>query len=208
MERYRYINKRLFAFLIDALFIYLMVYCISNSSIANPSINMTSYYQEEYNNVIKDMNNETDYNKTLTNISSPFYLFMRSRNYEHMYFILFVLLYYVFFQYFNNGQTLGKKLFGLKVVDSNTKNKASLFNLCIRSLFIGTILIYGMPLTIILEMLGLYLFNYNYYLYYIAFVELLDMVLEIININLLFNKSKCLHDYLASTTVIDVRPIK
>ncbi len=207
MERYHYINKRILAFLIDALFIYLMVYCISNSSIANPSINMTYYYQDEYNNVIKDMNKETDYNKLLESISSPFYLFMRSRNYEHMYFILFVLLYYVFFQYFNNGQTLGKKLLRLKVVDSNN-NKASLFSLLLRSLFIGSVLIYGMPLIIILEMLGLYLFSYNYYLYYIALIELLDMVIEIISINLLFSKSKCLHDYVAGTKVIDIKTIK
>ena len=54
--------------------------------------------------------------------------------------ITITIAYFVIFQYMNKGQTIGKKILHLRVVDNNTEKPLSIFKGLIRSLLIWNIL--------------------------------------------------------------------
>lgn len=106
--------------------------------------------------------------------------------------------YFVVFQGLFHGQTIGKKLFKIKVVDKESKNTASILQMFIRSLFTMSILS-GM-----LNLISLFVFSKNVYLgVYLTFSSI-DMIFVLATvICMLYKKDKNgLHDMMAGTLVI------
>ena len=101
------------------------------------------------------------------------------------------------FAFLNNGQTLGKKIFKIKVVNKDGK-KPGIWNMILRSIWL-----YGI-FTGIINVIGLYLFNvkvFNYtstsvnYIYYGFIIICFFMVM--------YRKDgKGLHDIIGKTSVI------
>lgn len=108
------------------------------------------------------------------------------------------IAYYVVFQYMNKGQTLGKKMLGIRVVDKNTKKPISIIKGLLRSLLIMSIL------SGILNILFIYILNKNIYFEVYSSVLLIETAFILVTTILVLYKKdgRGLHDIMANTIVI------
>lgn len=106
-------------------------------------------------------------------------------------------LYFVGFQYLNRGQTLGKKVFKIKVVDGDN-GRVKLYQLLVRSLLINSIL------TSFITILAVAFLSKAAYFKTIQFTQLFDVtVLCASFILMMFREDgKGLHDMIAGTKVV------
>lgn len=106
-------------------------------------------------------------------------------------------LYFVGFQYLNRGQTLGKKVFKIKVVDGDN-GRVKLYQLLVRSLLINSIL------TSFITILSVAFLSKAAYFKTIQFTQLFDVtVLCASFILMMFREDgKGLHDLLIGTRVV------
>ena len=112
--------------------------------------------------------------------------------------VALTIAYFVVFQYMNKGQTIGKKLLKIKVVDKDTKKPISILKGLLRS-FIFLSILSGT-----LNILFLYILNRNsYYLSYgsLMLAEGIFILTSIIFV--LYKKDgRGLHDIIANTSVV------
>lgn len=108
--------------------------------------------------------------------------------------------YFIIFQYMNNGQTLGKKIFKIKV-ESEKKKKVSLLQMTLRSLLINVIAFN------LINVLAVVFLPKEWYLSINSIVTFGQWLVFIISsLLILYNKDKNgVHDMLAKTKVVDER---
>ena len=112
-------------------------------------------------------------------------------------YIVIYIGYFIIFQFLNNGQTLGKKLMKIKVVN-NEEEKPNLTQIIIRTLFIDQILL-NLIIIIIVSFLSKKLFFNCYYI--IVGVQYLFMMVT--SIMILYRKDKlALQDIMSKTMVV------
>lgn len=111
--------------------------------------------------------------------------------------VVLIILYFIVFQFYNKGQTFGKKLMKLRVISSNDQ-ELSLNQMVYRGLIINSILI---DIMIIGSLLFL---GRNYYYYASLIIQLLASIIIITAlVMMLFRKDgRGLHDIIAGTKVI------
>ena len=108
-----------------------------------------------------------------------------------------IIGYYIVFAYFNKGQTLGKKLLKIKVVNDKGE-RPSIWNMVIRGL-----LIYGIVTTlystISINFLDMEKFNYS-----VSVISAIESMIIIVSILMMLYKKdgRGLHDIIAKTNVI------
>ena len=148
-----------------------------NEKLVNSEITMEEYY-EEYSQVLYDYQKE---NVLQSGIS-----------------VALTIAYYVVFQYMNKGQTIGKKLLKIKVVDKDTKKPISILKGLLRSFIVLSIL--SGTLFIIL----IYILNSKYYITSYATIIMLEAIFTLTTTMLvLYRKdSRGLHDMMANTIVL------
>ena len=112
--------------------------------------------------------------------------------------VALTIAYYVVFQYMNKGQTLGKKLLKLRVVDKDTNKPISILKGLLRSFLILSIL--SGTLSIIL----LYIVNKKTYFPIYSGLLLIEGIFSLTTIMfILYKKEKRgLHDLMTNTVVI------
>lgn len=109
------------------------------------------------------------------------------------------ILYFGVMQYFMNGQTIGKRIFRLKVVNNkNIKKKVGLMNYLIRSILITEIIFS------VLDIIFLFSLNMNSYIsssYYVSqgknFYEMIFMLCMVLR-----DDQRSIHDFILNTRVI------
>ena len=108
------------------------------------------------------------------------------------------IAYYVVFQYMNKGQSLGKKILNLRVVDKNTQKPISIIKGLLRSVLILSI-ISGTT-----SILFIYILNKKYYfISYLILLTIEAIFTLITTIFMLYKKDgRGLHDIIANTIVI------
>ena len=106
--------------------------------------------------------------------------------------------YFVVFQYMNKGQTIGKKLLKIQVVDKKTKKPISILKGLLRSFIITS------TLSGIVSLITLYLLKQNtYYIIYGTLLGIETLFILITTILVLYkNDGRGLHDLMANTSVI------
>lgn len=114
--------------------------------------------------------------------------------------IIISIGYFIIFQYMNNGQTLGKKLFKIKV-QSEKKEKLSLMQITVRSLLINVIAFN------FINVLAVAFLSKDLYLAVNSIVTFGQWIIFIASVLLiLYNKDKNgVHDMLAKTKVVNER---
>ena len=112
--------------------------------------------------------------------------------------VILTIAYFVVFQYMNKGQTLGKKLLKIRVVDKDTNKPTTIVKGLIRSLFTLNIA------SGVLNILFIYTLNKTSYFLGYGFVGGLEWLFIIITIFfVLYRKDgRGLHDMMTNTTVI------
>lgn len=112
--------------------------------------------------------------------------------------VVLTIAYFVIFQYTNKGQTLGKKLLDLRVVDKDTNEPPNVIKGLIRSLLTLSILSGTLNITF------LYLLNKDNYLTVYSTIAMLELLFIFITIIFILYKKdgRGLHDIIANTKVI------
>ena len=206
--------KRFSAIFLDLLLLSFLTSLLFNNSISNPRYNDYQNYSKEYTELITNIN-IGDYNSPdkvvefKDKVSTLLYNTQKANLFYYIWFVVLSILYFVIFQYSTGGKTLGKKLYGLKVVDSENKKKISLSRLIGRTLFTGELFLFdGIVFTCILNIIGILLINdSNIYFYYNALINLIGIIFEIVFIVTFFkNKNnETIADKVFKTKVIDIK---
>lgn len=194
--------KRFGAYFIDYLIVTVIVYGVMLLPFVNPH---REEYNTKYNEVVRVneqfQNNEIsseEFNEAIIPIAYD--LYRLNSSYVIVSTICFIG-YFVIFQYLYKGQTVGKKLFKLKVVSTNDK-PLTIANYLVRALVLYNILIPIIELIIVFTMkqdnyYGLYQ-NINLVSYIIMYITLFFMLVRA--------DGRGLHDILANTIVEEEIP--
>lgn len=172
-----------------------------------------SELKEEYKNYNKYLENtdnedlsEKDIKKIKTELKEEYeekiknysYKLSKLSSIQKIISMLCILLYFVVFQYYFNGQTLGKKIMKIQIVSNNGK-QLTILNYFIRSLILNELVINIISIICILT------FNKNNYLIYSQIIYYVTYVLEMtIIFMIMFDKNnRGLHDFASNTKVIE-----
>ena len=186
--------KRLFAYIIDILIVTILTTMIC-SAIPSKNENVEKKLSElsteliekkidnkEYIDKYKDLMYESNKNEKATTAIT----------------LVLTIAYFVVFQYMNKGQTIGKKLLGLRVVSSETKKEVSILKGLLRSI---------LPISIISNTISIALINILtkkvYINLYLAASELETLFIFVTVFLILYRKDgRGLHDMIANTMVV------
>lgn len=138
----------------------------------------------QYNNQLKEIAYDIDYNNVLSILIE----------------IVIMILYFIVFQFYNKGKTIGKKLMKLKVI-SVTSEELTLNQVAIRALITDSILVNML-------IVGSLLFiNRDYYFYASSGLGILAYIVLVTTLfMILFRKDgRGLHDIVAGTKVVQER---
>lgn len=206
----KYVYRRISAFLIDVFLVTFVSTVFSSISYVNPFIENYKVAYDEYREIYKSESESVLTNPTIKNVvdysnkmSKQIYKIDYSMLFNNIYYLVFSFLYFVLFAYFTNGQTLGKKLFKLKVVRQDGE-KVKLSNLMLRTLLSGSSIFMGVNIIVVIQLLLLMIPQNQVYFYAILFSSMISYIIEIIGLVLLFSKEhRSLDDIIGSTKVID-----
>ncbi len=212
-EGYKYKVDRISAYLIDLLIIAFLITFLISNTITNPFYNNTreacSAYTEVYNEAKKDL----DYSdtKSVTNYIkkiSPTYrtCYIRKNYASYVWYIILTIFYFGLFNYLNDGQTLGKKMFRLRVVNNKDGKSAKFSQLVIRNIFGGNQLLAGNNIVIILSLFLPLIKNGYHFSIALSILLFITYILDIVFILIfIFKKNgRTLDDLIGSTKVIRV----
>ena len=192
------IFKRIGAYAIDYLFIFLLLTMLSQIRFLNPTYDlyMDNYdkYLDIMDNVssenVLDIINDSEYQEVNYNLSKY------SVSVSIISIVLY-LTYFVGFQKWNKNQTLGKKLFNISV-----KNKKDDSSPSWGQMFLRTIILYNILFEIFL-IISLYIFNASSYMIISNIITILAAIVFYVNVFfIIFRKDNAgIHDLIAKTKV-------
>lgn len=186
--------KRLGAFIIDT-----MILSVVFSLITMGFNTDTSHINKELTNVLEQYENSDitieEYSDKVTSLN---YELQKKSIIVNTVNVVLYVGYFIVFGYLNKGQTLGKKLCKIKVVNKDNEIP-SIWNMIVRSLFIYGIFTLLFSI-IFVNILNNKIFAYGYTI--ITYIETIFMVICFFMV--LYKKDgKGLHDLMAKTCVID-----
>ena len=186
--------ERLGAYLIDMIivsFIFSFI-CLGFGS----SVSKTEEKMQELDNML--IKNKITPEEYLEEYTIVLYDYQKENILQSAISLSLTIAYYVIFQYMNKGQTIGKKILNIKVVDQNTNKPISIIKGLLRSLIVFSIVSSSLNIAF------LYIFNANNYLYsYLALLALEGIFTLITAIFILYKKDRRgLHDIISNTIVI------
>ena len=113
--------------------------------------------------------------------------------------LVIIVLYFVVYQFYNDGQTIGKKIMKIKVVSSN-ENRLTMDNYIYRSMIINSLLIN--ILIFILLLIG----NDMIYFVGVGCLRFIDYLLIIISVIMIISSKnkRGLQDIIANTDVVKI----
>lgn len=210
-------KKRFFAFLLDMFLVLILATSLSNLDYLNP-------YKDKYENAIKKYNDAmSEYGEVLLTTNSknslkdtlnflkdkmipPMMEVSKYNLFNSLWYLIIFFLYNVLFAYYNGGQTLGKKVFKIKVVDKG-EDKVSFKNLTLRSLFNGSSLFFGVNIIVIIRILISLIPNEFAFMFLIYLAEIISVIYEVIVLISLFTSkgATLTNDIIAKTEVIEVK---
>lgn len=206
MKKKEVTNKALFiqrflAFIIDVVLVSTIASCIVTPFMDSKSILKLN---ESANEVAeKFVNQEIDVDTYFSEVMNITYQMARKNGLLSIVSLFLEILYFVVYQFYQNGQTIGKKLLKIKVV-SNDEHDLTMNQMIFRSLIINSILC---------EMIvvGFMVFaSRSVYFCGVGIAEVLQYVVLLISaFMVMFSKSGCgLHDLIAHTKVIRTDMVK
>lgn len=187
--------KRIGAYLVDCIILFFAIIIVNlfipiTGDITELNTNLTNlmndYIQEkitieEFTSHADDLNYQITKATYISSIAS----------------IVVYLLYFVVFQAYNKGQTLGKKLFKIHIVKKDDSR------VDINTLLIRSLIPYGILVNFILAIVILFV-NQGIYTSVSNILNNIHIVVIVITLIMMMVKSRGAHDYLANTKVEQV----
>lgn len=201
--------KRIIAFCLDLFLVSFLTVCITNVYYINPYHDDVEEATKAYNEVLNDYKNlssEDEIEEFINNIQDKLYDYEHTQIYVNMWYIIFYVGYFVFFAYFTEGQTLGKKLMSLKIVKEDN-SKVNFWGLLKRTITNGSSFFMGMNLIALASLvLTLSLKASRLYVLLYVGIFILSTIIEVANIIIYIKNpnNKCLNDFISHTKVIRV----
>lgn len=186
---------RMSAYIIDFLIISVLISLICFNVPNNNSKKYEKKMEEVTNQYLAQEIDEKEY---ISQYSEIIYNNQKSNIIVTEVTVLVIIGYFVIFQYMNKGQTLGKKLMKIRVVDKSTQKPITILKGLIRSMFILNIL------SSILGIILLYIADKTKYFIIYGGISSLESIFIIITIFfVLYRKDgRGLHDMMVNTEVI------
>lgn len=185
---------RLTAYIIDVIIISLI------TSIIFTSIPTNNKELEKQLSSLQDevLSNNITYEEFVDEYQDLYYKNKKDTMTQSAITLTITIAYFVIFQYMNKGQTIGKKILHLRVVDNNTEKPLSIFKGLIRSLLIWNILSGTLGIVLI------YILNKESYITsYLIISSLESIFIFIIAMFTLYRKdNRGLHDIIINSKVI------
>ena len=195
------IFKRVGAYLIDLMVVTLLAMGVSRISFLNPKYDEYVKYADEYTEVMQKYYEKEITVEELTaqvkdysyNLNKSGYVYVISD-------IVIAFLYFGLFASITKGQTLGKKMLGLKIISNKEGKELKWYNYFIRAFILNGVILNIFVLIAIP-------FSRDTYETIYTIGSNVDSILQmIIALMILFNKNGMgLHDVIAGTRVIDVK---
>lgn len=210
-------KKRLAAFIIDFFIVVFISSTLSGLSYLNPYISDYNKCQLElndlmieYQSIVMKTESKDSFVSAINFVNDkmvPKLVVAEKYNvFNLLWYVLIFLLYNVLFAYFNNGQTLGKKLFKLRVVNKG-EDKVTFGRLLLKNSFNGSSLYYGIILVAIVRILTACVMNEGLFLVIFYGIIMTSLLFEISLLVTLFTSkgSRLTSDMIARTEVIEVK---
>lgn len=186
---------RLIAYIVDFLIVTLVV---SGILMILPQSDNYNKYLKEYEQIQVDFLDEKitadEYmNRSIEVVHDLDYANVLSMILE----VVALILYFVVFQFYNKGQTIGKKLMHIRVV-SNNEQELNINNYIIRSIIVNSLLVN-------ILIIGMVLFMNKYVYYYACYgLQAIQTILIIVSAFMVMYKKdgRGIQDYVAHTKVI------
>lgn len=190
-----YFFPRLVAYIIDIMLV--SIVCTGILMVIPENKNYDKY-MKEYEQIQTDfieekIDSEEYFNKSMDVVYDIDYSNVFSMITE----VVLIILYFIVFQFYNKGQTFGKKLMKLRVVSTKGDN-LTLNQVAYRALIINSVLIN-------ILILGSLLFLGRDYYYYASLVlQVIGSIIIVVTLMMIFFRKdgKGLHDVIAGTKVI------
>jgi len=194
--------KRISAYLIDIMFVFLIISLINEIRFINPNYDK---YIESYNaylETVEDYTNEkiTD-EEYLELYKDSYYLINKYSISYNIVIVLVIVLYFGVFQRFTNGQTIGKKLMKIRVVSRSDKN-LGITNYLLRIIPMYFIYIGGI-LPIIINSILIFVVNKSTYMNVSMIISYINLFVFVFSVILIFVKKDGygLHEIISNTRI-------
>ena len=187
-------GKRVVAYIIDYFIVALIASLFARVQILNPQYDE---YMKEYQNYTESLKEiMTDESGTEKLESMSYDLAKKSININIISLVVSVI-YFVGFQFINKGQTLGKKILKLKLIDTENE-KLKFYQVLLNSAVINNLVTTGLTILFITYM------SKATYLKYSQVLQLLEigLLLGSLAFMIMRNDGRGLHDLLAKTNVV------
>lgn len=194
------IFKRLGAYFIDFLVIFLLNSAIAYIGFINPRYDEYKVVSEEYTQMLDDYyEKKIDINDFNAKAKDMAYDLNRTGYVYIISDVVITFLYFGLFQSITKGQTLGKKLMNIKVVSAKEKD-LKWYNYFIRAFILNGVILN------LFTFVAVWFSKDMYYKIYNVATNIDYLLMIVIFLMIMLSKDgRGLHDVLASTKVIDVR---
>ena len=191
--------KRLIAYILDMLIIYIISSLIFMIVFRNDYQKYTEATEDYFNKITNIAKETKDKNKMVDNVNEISYNYIKLGTTQTIFVITTEIIYFIFIQFFLNGQTLGKKLLKIKIVPlEGEKLEAGLFVL-------REIVLLVIPIRVV-DLIALLTTGMNTYLKINNLTSNLNSIISILIIGpILFRQDeRGIHDLISKTKVIRV----
>lgn len=187
--------QRFIAFLLDIFILSSIASLISYPFLDAKSIDKLNKNSSEV--IEKYTTGEIDMDTYVDEVKGISYQLSQKQGVVSLVTLFLAVLYFIVYQYYNNGQTIGKKLMKIKVV-SSTDKEITMNSFIFRSLIVNSILVDMISFAIVI--FG----NETEYFYGVAICGIIKYTLLLIcGFMVMWSKSGLgLHDRIAHTTVV------
>lgn len=187
--------QRFIAFLLDIFILSSIASLISYPFLDGKSIDKLNKNSSEV--IEKYTTGEIDMDTYVDEVKGISYQLSQKQGVVSLVTLFLAVLYFIVYQYYNNGQTIGKKLMKIKVV-SSTDKEITMDSFIFRSLIVNSILVDMISFAIVI--FG----NETVYFYGVAICGIIKYTLLLIcGFMVMWSKSGLgLHDRIAHTTVV------
>ena len=200
-------SKRIMAFLIDILLVFFLASLVTSIHFINP-------YYKKYEAAFKEYSEVTN-NYLEEKISENEFLKLNYVNYYNVSrfsvpyniaIVVILILYFALFQKYNNGQTMGKQIMKIKVVNNKDNKNVSLIKYLLRCLPIYYISI-GSIIPLLLNSLILLFVKGKVFYIVSTCINYAFVILGIVTLVMMLTRKdkRGLHDLIAGTKVIEIK---